>query len=83
MIADASEAAVRSSPDRSAENVEKIVRGIIEERMDLDQFENCDITMRELTIIKQVIVAALSGVHHHRVEYPAIRFHRGGSVDEE
>ena len=83
MIADASEAAVRSSPDRSAENVEKIVRGIIEERMDLNQFDNCDITMRELTTIKQVIVAALSGVHHHRVEYPAIRFHRGGSVDEE
>lgn len=83
MIADASEAAVRALSDRSAENVERIVRGIIEERMDLDQFSDCDITLRELTIIKETIVGALSGVHHHRVKYPAIRFNRGRKTVEE
>ena len=77
MIADASEAAVRAFSDRSVENVERIVRGIIEERMDLDQFADCNITMKDLTIIKETIVGALSGVHHHRVKYPAIRFNRG------
>ncbi len=76
MIADASEAASRALKDRAPENVERAVRGIIEERMDLDQFIDCDITMKELTIIKQTIVDALSGVHHHRVEYPSIRFNR-------
>ncbi len=80
MIADASEAAVRAGKDHSPEAVERVVRGIIEERMDLDQFVDCDITMRDLTTIKQTIVSALSGVHHHRVEYPAIRFHRGGKT---
>ena len=77
MIADASEATVRAFSDRSVENVERIVRGIIEERMDLDQFADCNITMKELTIIKETIVSSLSGVHHHRVKYPAIRFNRG------
>ena len=77
MIADASEATVRAFADRSVENVERIVRGIIEERMDLDQFTNCDITMKELSIIRETLVGALSGVHHHRVKYPAIRFNRG------
>ncbi len=76
MIADASEAAARALKDRSPENVERVVRSIIEERMDLDQFATCDITMRDLTIIKQTIVDALSGVHHHRVKYPSIRFNR-------
>ncbi|MBD5636716.1 MAG: HDIG domain-containing protein [Clostridia bacterium] len=76
MIADASEAAVRSLSDRSAENVERIVRGIIEERMDLDQFDECDITLKDLATIKETLVAALSGVHHHRVKYPSIRFNR-------
>ncbi len=80
MIADASEAAARTLKDRTPENVEKVVRSVIEERMDLDQFGDCDITMRELTVIKETIVDALSGVHHHRVKYPAIRFNRERQV---
>lgn len=83
MIADASEAAVRAMRDRTPESVEKIVRSIIEERMDLDQFVECDITMRELTVIKQTLVAALSGIHHQRVAYPAIRFNKSGGVNKE
>ncbi len=82
MIADSAEAAVRSLKERTPETVEKVVRSLIEERMDLDQFADCDVTMRDLTTIRETLVAALSGVHHHRVEYPAIRFNRGGSVDE-
>lgn len=76
MIADAAEAASRALTVRTPENVEKVVRGIIEERMDLDQFAQCNVTLRELTVIKETIVEALSGVHHHRVKYPAIRFNR-------
>ncbi len=83
MIADASEAAVRAMKERSPESVERVIRSIIEERMDLDQFVDCDITMRDLTTIKQTLVAALSGVHHQRVEYPAIRFNRGGGTESE
>lgn len=84
MIADASEAATRALADRSPANVERVVRSIIEERMDLDQFAQCDITIRELTTIKQTLVEALSGVHHHRVQYPAIRFNRARqAVSEE
>lgn len=80
MIVDASEAAVRTMKDRTPENVEKLIRSIIEERMDLEQFAECDITMRELTVIKQTLVAALSGVHHQRVTYPAIRINKSGSM---
>ncbi len=82
MIADGAEAATRSLKDHSPETVEKTVRGIIEERMDLGQFSECNITMRDLTIIKQSLVEALSGVHHHRVAYPSIRFKRDRSVEE-
>lgn len=76
MIADASEAAVRALSVYTPENIEKVVRGVIEERMDLDQFADCDITLRDLSVIKQTIVDTLSGVHHHRVKYPSIRFNR-------
>ncbi len=76
MIADAAEAATRANADRSPENVEKLCRSIIEERMDLKQFDECDITIKELSTIKMTLVEALSGVHHHRVQYPDIRFNR-------
>ena len=72
MVADSSEAAVRTLPDRSPEKIEEFVRGVIEERLDLGQFDNCDITMRELVVVKNTIVSQLSGVYHSRVVYPKL-----------
>ena len=72
LIADSSEAATRTLPDRSPEKVEAFVRTLIEERLDLGQFENCNITMRELTIVKSTIVNQLTGVYHSRVAYPKL-----------
>jgi putative nucleotidyltransferase with HDIG domain len=74
MIADAAEAAVRSLKDRTTEEVEKCVRKIIEERMDLEQFSECDITMSDLTQIRMTIVNVMTGVYHHRVKYPKIKY---------
>lgn len=72
MIADASEAAARSLSDRSPEKVEALVKNLIEERMNLDQFVDCDITMRELTVIARTVTNQLTGVYHSRVEYPKL-----------
>ena len=58
MIADASEAAVRAANARTPEAVEKVIRKIIEERMNLDQFSECNITMVELTKIRHALVNA-------------------------
>ena len=74
MIADGSEAAVRSLSKRTPEAVEKMVRSVIEERMELDQFSECNVTMQDLSIIKKTLVETLSGVYHHRVKYPAIKY---------
>ena len=73
MIADAAEAACRSLKDRSAANVQALVNSLIEERINLDQFDNCDITMRQLSIISHTISQSLSGVYHSRIEYPKIK----------
>lgn len=79
MIADASEAVVRSMTVKTPEEVEKRVRGIIEERMNQEQFEECDVTMADLTVLRLTLVNALTGVYHKRVEYPSIRY---GKKDE-
>lgn len=73
MIVDASEAATRSLANRSPANIEALVGSIIEERINLDQFSECNITMRDLTIINHTIAQSLSGVYHSRIAYPKIK----------
>lgn len=72
MIADSSEAATRVLTDRSRESVLKVVRGIVNERMKLGQFEECEITLREINIIINTVVNSLTGVYHSRIEYPKV-----------
>lgn len=73
MIADASEAASRSLTNRSPSKIEALVGSIIEERINLDQFTDCPITMRDLTVITSTITQALTGVYHSRISYPKIK----------
>ena len=78
MIADAVEAATRSIADRSAANIEKLAGSLIEERMNLDQFVNCNITLRDLTVISRTIAQSLSGVYHNRISYPKLKIGKKG-----
>ena len=82
MICDACEAKVRTMTDRSPEKVDKAIKDIIEERMDLEQFTDCDITLKELEIIRRAIVETLAGVYHNRVKYPKLKVKKGSSDDK-
>ena len=76
MICDASEAAVRAANAKTPEEAEKAIRAVIEERMDLEQFAECDITMADLTKIRLALVNTLTGVYHRRIQYPNIKYRR-------
>lgn len=72
MIADGCEAASRTLKDRSRENVQKVVRKIVSERMGLGQFDECEITIKELNIIIHTVVNNFTGIYHSRVDYPKV-----------
>jgi cyclic-di-AMP phosphodiesterase PgpH len=72
-IADSVEAAVRSLSNPSQEKIEKIVRSIIAERLQDNQLNECDITLRELEMVARSLCETLNGVFHSRIEYPEIR----------
>jgi membrane-associated HD superfamily phosphohydrolase len=44
--------------------------------MDLEQFSECDITLADLTKIRHALVNTLSGVYHHRIKYPNLKYKR-------
>lgn len=70
MIADACEAAVRSLGKPNANRVEAMVRKIIRERLNDGQFDECNLTLRDLTEIGDVYTRILSSMFHSRIEYP-------------
>lgn len=76
MIADASEAAVRAVNARTPEAAQKAIQSVIEERMNLEQFSECDITLGDLTKITHALVNTLTGVYHHRIKYPNLKYKR-------
>ncbi len=74
MICDGCEAAVRSLSDRSRSSVYKMVQSIIYERLiTFRQFDNCDITIKELDIIRDTVTQCLGGVYHDRISYPELK----------
>ncbi|MEI7026697.1 HD family phosphohydrolase [Paenibacillus sp. y28] len=70
-IADSVEAAVRSLRSPTIEQIDGMVRKIIKDRMDDGQFNDCDLTMKELDVIAKTLNEALLGIFHSRIEYPA------------
>ena len=72
MIADSCEAAARTLKERSRENVQAVVRKIVNERMSMGQFDECEITLKELNVIMHTVVNNLTGIYHSRVEYPKV-----------
>lgn len=69
-IADSLEATVRSMTNVSKEEIEEIIEKIIKEDMLDNQFNECDLTFKELEIISQSMFENLKGIFHSRIEYP-------------
>ena len=70
MICDAGEAAIRAMDKPDGERVDALLRGLINERIQYGQFDNCDISMNDLNVIRNAIIAAFGGLFHKRVKYP-------------
>ena len=70
MIADSCEAAARSLAEPSPENIRFIVTKIIDAILQDDQLDECDLTLRELTQIRESMIKSLVAIYHSRVDYP-------------
>jgi hypothetical protein len=70
MLADGAEAAVRSLDERSEENISTIIKKIVDTVVTDGQLEECNITMRELTIIRESLINTLLSIYHQRISYP-------------
>jgi len=70
MLSDSVEASVRSLTGHEESTIRAMVDRIIRERLEDGQFDECDLTLRDLERIREAFVAQLLGMYHQRVEYP-------------
>ncbi len=71
MICDGCESAVRSLEEPTQGRIETVVHNLVMKRLLDGQFNECDLTLRELSVIEQTLVRSLAGVHHGRIAYPS------------
>ncbi len=70
MLADSVEASVRSLTSRDEATIRAMVNRIIEERLGDGQFDECDLTLRDIERIREAFVSQLLGMYHQRIAYP-------------
>jgi len=80
MLADTVEAACKAIyknvENPSVSSIEKTVATLINNKVEHNQLNNCDLTFRDLTKIKEAFLPILAGYYHSRIKYP-------GQKDEE
>jgi putative nucleotidyltransferase with HDIG domain len=70
MLADSVEASVRSLSSHDEASIRAMVGRIISERLEDGQFDECELTLRDLDHIREAFIAQLQGMYHRRIEYP-------------
>lgn len=70
MMADSIEAASRSLKEYSYETIEKLVEGIINYQINEGQFDNANITFKDITDAKSILKSKLQNIYHARIAYP-------------
>jgi membrane-associated HD superfamily phosphohydrolase len=71
MICDAVESAVRAMPEPNASRIETLVHDLSMKRLLDGQFDECDLTFRDVEQIERALIKTLLGIYHGRIAYPS------------
>lgn len=70
MLADSCEATIRSMETTNIIEIEKTIRKVIKSKRDDGQFDQCDLTLKDLDEILFAFMKVFTGYFHQRVKYP-------------
>jgi putative nucleotidyltransferase with HDIG domain len=70
MLADSCEAAARSLAHPDPESIRTIVERIFDAIISDGQLDECDLTLRQLSQIREAIITSLTAIYHPRIDYP-------------
>jgi hypothetical protein len=70
MLADVVEASSRTLEDPTPSRIQGHVQNHINKIFSDGQLDNCDITLKDLHNIAKSFIKILTGIYHHRIDYP-------------
>ena len=73
MLADGCEAKARADRPKVEADVDRLVKGIMDDRLANGQLDDTDLTLHDLQAIRESFVTTLKGIFHPRLEYPEER----------
>ncbi len=76
MICDAVEAASRTLIEPTPAKIRAMIQTIVDDCLRDGQFDECDLTMRDLAVIVDTLERSVSTMYHHRIDYPGFDFNR-------
>lgn len=74
MMADSVEAASRTLSHPTQAQIQGMVDRLVDAIIADNQFEECDITLREVRLVKESFCKILRGIYHRRIDYPGYDF---------
>jgi len=72
MLADAVEGAVRALPEVIPTRIEATIHNMAMKRLQDGQFDECDLSLRELSLIEASMAKTLAAHYHGRITYPKL-----------
>src|SRR5262249_5904276 len=73
MLADAVESASRTMAEPTSARIDSLVHDLAMKRLLDGQFDECDLTMRDLERIERALAKTLQSFYHGRIPYPSNR----------
>ncbi len=70
MLADSAEAAARTLNNPTPQAIETLVRSIFKKALDDGQLDQCPISLKDINNLINSFTTILTGIYHHRIEYP-------------
>jgi membrane-associated HD superfamily phosphohydrolase len=70
MLADGSEARIRAERPTDENELRKVIKSVIENRLSSGQLDETDLTLRDLDELIDSFTTTLRGIYHPRLEYP-------------
>ena len=70
MMCDSVEAATKSLTNPDNTKIDDFVEKIIDKQIEAEQFVDCELTFKNISVIKSILKEKLKNIYHIRIEYP-------------
>ncbi len=71
MLADTVEAASRALQNPTPQRIRNLVDSLVDQKLQQGQLDDSNLTLKDITRVKEAFIPILTGIHHLRIEYPS------------